>query len=140
MSDFKQKMAKQVLEEKEAKIKQEMNRYDTAIKRLEKIGDTENTFLKLTKFFFSCKDGLSLFFVYILFSQLIRCFLYPYIHNFVLEGVLSFGLPSLILVLLIYWNISVKWLDNYINQLLYKEILFLERRKKSIGENNENRI
>lgn len=53
MSDFKQKMERQLIEEKEARIKQEMNRCEADIKRLEKIGNTENTFLKLSKFFFS---------------------------------------------------------------------------------------
>ncbi|EGP5709208.1 hypothetical protein JE040_11380 [Enterococcus xinjiangensis] len=108
------------------------------IKKLEKIGNTENTFLKLFKFFFSCEDGLKVFLAFILFSQMIRCFLYPYIHNFVLDEVLSVSLIFIILVLLAYWNISVKWLNKYINQLIYKEILRLEKRKKRIGEKNEN--
>ncbi|MDQ8469867.1 hypothetical protein Q3F40_06540 [Enterococcus faecium] len=53
MSEFKQKMERQLAEEKKAKIQRKINDYESDIKVLEKIGNTENTFLKISKFFFS---------------------------------------------------------------------------------------
>lgn len=61
MSEFKQKMERQLAEEKKAKIQRRINDYESDIKVLEKIGNTENTFLKLSKFFFLEREDLKSF-------------------------------------------------------------------------------
>lgn len=134
MSDFKKKMERQLIEEKEARIKQEMNRCEADIKRLEKIGNTENTFLKLFECFFSFKDNLNLFLMFILSSQMICCFLCPYIHDFVLSEIFLFSLIFILLILLIYWNISIKRLNKYLNKLIYQEIQELETTLEGVKE------
>lgn len=126
MSEFKQKMERQLAEEKKAKIQRKINDYESDIKVLEKIGNTENTFLKLSKFFFSGERGFKEFYYFIAVSQFVVFLLFRYIHCVFFTEVLVFSLILLGLIVLIYCNISIEKLNKYLNKLIYKEIQELE--------------
>ncbi|GEM_PF-5924120 len=134
MSDFKQKMERQFAEEKKAKIQRKINQYESDIKVLEKIGNTENTFLKLSKFFFSGERGFKEFYYFIAVSQFIVFLLFPYIHSVFFTEVLVFSLIWVGLIVLIYWNVSIKRLNQYLNKLIYKDFQELESALEGVKE------
>ncbi|HIB1873269.1 TPA: hypothetical protein ACWWCX_001778 [Enterococcus faecium] len=134
MSDFKQKMERQFAEEKKAKIQRKINQYESDIKVLEKIGNTENTFLKLSKFFFSGERGFKEFYYFIAVSQFIVFLLFPYIHSVFFSEVLVSSLILVDLIVLIYWNISIQVLNQYLNKLIYKELQELETTLEGVKE------
>lgn len=134
MSDFKQKMERQFAEEKKAKIQRKINQYESDIKVLEKIGNTENTFLKLSKFFFSGERGFKEFYYFIAVSQFIVFLLFPYIHSVFFTEVLVFSLIWVGLIVLIYWNVSIKRLNQYLNKLIYKDLQELESALEGVKE------
>ncbi|EMF0076187.1 hypothetical protein AB3I13_04545 [Enterococcus sp. C62] len=134
MSEFKQKMERQLAEEKKAKIQRKINDYESDIKVLEKIGNTENTFLKLSKFFFSGERGFKEFYYFIAVSQFVVFLLFPYIHSVFFTEVLVFSLILLGLIVLTYWNVSIKRLNKYLNKLIYKELQELEFALEGVKE------
>ncbi|MDB1678299.1 MULTISPECIES: hypothetical protein [Enterococcus] len=134
MSDFKQKMERQLAEEKKAKIQRKINDYESDIKVLEKIGNTENTFLKLSKFFFSGERGFKEFYYFIAVSQFIVFLLFRYIHSVFFSEVLVSSLILVGLIVLIYWNVSIQVLNQYLNKLIYKELQELETTLEGVKE------